>query len=343
VVNNDSRCATVDISWFSAEDDTWTDHAQQVHNVLGSKWDTFWNDESPVNICVVEISERQFLYCSITHQYADGGSLGAFVHSLRERYELQCQSEKHVAVVEHPILSVHQERLQRYLRGDPCPEGSLDVYLFDINNHIFKYDWGHSVGVYFTDRVCDAMRMVGLRAACSEEIAWLICITCSLCRLLPDEEVVKILMVHNGRLGEAEGAVACTSQYVAFSIPCSNLRSETPLADVASRVKFAITHGKFTRPSPSDQFHAKINIGGMVGKDGDFHQIFKPHRSKKPGWSRAPHILQLRMDNEGGNWKVKDYKCHSIIDSKLFWQTAICVGLEIADGWFSNPLHTPSW
>mmetsp|Transcript_78171 Transcript_78171/g.121958 ORF Transcript_78171/g.121958 Transcript_78171/m.121958 type:complete len:1461 (+) Transcript_78171:78-4460(+) len=335
---NDKRRQKPDIHWFhEATDDGIGNVAGKVHNVLGKNWYTFWNDESPVNICVVELAGKQYLYCSITHQYADGGAAAAFAHSLREHYDLQCQPHK-PSVVEHPILKVHQERLQRYLRGDPCPEGSLDVYLFDINGHIFQNDWGHSLGVYFSDNVCNTMRMVGLRVACSEEIAWLICITCSLCRLLPDEELIKILIVHNGRIGDAEGGVACTSQYVTFSIPCANLRSETPLADIASRVKFAIAHGKFTRPAPSDQFHARINLGGEIGKDGDFQQLFKEHRSKKPGWSRATYILQLRMDSEGGNWKVKDYKCHQLIDSTLFWQTAICVGLEIADGWFTSPL-----
>ena len=122
--------------------------------------------------------------------------------------------------------------------------------------------------------------MVGLRIACSEEIAWLACITCALCRLMPDEKVMKILIVHNGRMGEAEGAVACTSQYVMLSIPCTVNRSNTPVADIASRVKFAITHGKFARPGPCEQSHAKINIGGMAGKDGDFSQLFKKHRCR---------------------------------------------------------------
>jgi len=145
-------------------------------------------------------------------------------------------------------------------------------------------------------------------------------------------------MVHNGRLGEAEGAVACVSQYVMLTIPCTNDRSDTPLADIASRVKYAITHGKFTRPAPCEQAHAKINIGGMAGKDGNFSQIFKPHRCKKGNKSRASHIIQLRMDNEGGNWSVKDFKCHGLFDGKMFWEMTVCAGLEIADGWFNDSL-----
>merc|ERR1712070_1258826 len=151
-----------------------------------------------------------------------------------------------VSNVEHPVLKVQQQRLRRYLAGESCPMGAVDVYLFDINNDIFYHGMGNSFGVYFSDGVCNAMRTLGLRMACSEEIAWLACITCAMCRLMPDEKVIKIMIVHNGRMGEAEGAVACVSQYVMLTIPRTNRRSNTPLVDIASRVKFAITHGKFT-------------------------------------------------------------------------------------------------
>jgi len=244
------------------------------------------------------------------------------------------------ALEEHPVLKVNQQRLWRYLSGDPCPQGAVDVYLFDINQDVFNHSFGYSHGAYFSDKVCSAMRMVGLRLACSEEIAWLACIACAMCRLMPDEKLLKIMIVHNGRMGEAEGAVACVSQYVMLSIPCANRRSNTPLADIASRVKFAITHGRFRRPAACEQAHAKINIGGMAGSIGNFSQVFKTHRCKKPGQSRAQHVIQLRMDNEGGNWCVKDFKCLARFDGKTFWQMAVCAGLEIVDGWFMNPL---SW
>lgn len=234
------------------------------------------------------------------------------------------------------MLRVNQQRLLRYLSGDSCPQGAVDVYLFDINNDTFNYGFGHSCGAYFSDNVCNLMRMVGSRIACSEEIAWLCCITCAMCRLMPDEKVMKIMIVHNGRMGEAEGAVACVSQYVMLSIPCATKRSNIPLADIASRVKFAITHGKFTRPAPCEQSHAKINIGGMAGRDGYFSQLFKTHKCKKSSTSRATHVIQLRMDNEGGTWCVKDFKCSDRFDGKSFWEMTVCAGLEIVDGWFNN-------
>lgn len=324
--------------------DEWNQNiADEVHGVLGQHWHEFWSSQSSVNSCLVTLhsgdTSRQFLFCSITHKYADGGSVGAFVQALGESYDRKVRGER-LDTTEHPVLRVQQQRLKRYLAGETCPQGSLDVYLFDINHDIFYHDIGHSTGAYFTDNVCNVMRTVGLRLACSEEIAWLACITCAMCRLMPDEKLIKILMVHNGRIGEAEGAVACVSQYVMLSIPCANDRSNTPLADIASRVKHAITHGKFTRPAPCEQAHAKINIGGMAGKDGNFSQIFKTHRCKKGGTSRAPHVIQLRMDNEGGTWTIKDFKCLGKFDGKQFWEMTVCAGLEIADGWYNDPL---SW
>merc|ERR1712166_1581861 len=99
-------------------------------------------------------------------------------------------------------------------------------------------------------------------------------------------------MVHNGRLGDAEGLVACTSQYVLLSIPCACDRSNTPLADIASRVKFAVTNNRFSRPEPCEQAHVKINIGGMIGKDGDFVQHCRTSKGRKGSVSGARHVLQ---------------------------------------------------
>ena len=39
------------------------------------------------------------------------------------------------------------------------------------------------------------------------------------------------------RLGEAEGAVACVSNYVMLRIPCLE-RGNSPVADICSRVKY---------------------------------------------------------------------------------------------------------
>ena len=237
-----------------------------------------------------------------------------------------------------PILDVHQRRLQNYLEHEACPKEAVDVYIFDIVNSIYRHEYGQSVAVNFTEKVCDTMRRAGLRMSCSEEIAWMACIVCAMFRLMPDEKFIKILLVHNGRLGEAEGGVACTSQYVMLSIPCTCARSGTPIADIASRVKYDITHGRFRRPGSNEQAHARINIGGMAGSIGDFSQVFKTSKGKNSSWSRAPYIIQLRMDNEGGIWCVKDFKCHQMIEAYLFWQTVVCVGLELSDGCFTNPV-----
>ena len=165
-----------------------------------------------------------------------------------------------------PILDVHQRRLQNYLEGEACPEGAVDVYIFDIVNSIYRHENGQSVAVNFTEKVCDTMRIAGLKMCCSEEIAWMACIVCAMFRLMPDEKFIKIILVHNGRLGEAEGDVACTSHYV--------------IADIASRVKYDITHGRCRRPGSNEQAHARINIGGMTGSSGDFSQIFKTSKGK---------------------------------------------------------------
>lgn len=341
VVESDDRYR-FDVQFLSKAADGWTKNAaDEVSSFLSEMWSSWWNPTSMVNVVVVALesgtTSRQFVYCSISHKYADGGAAAAFVQSLSESYEALLRGEAQTCA-ESPILSVHQNRLQNYLLGEPCPEGSLDVHLFDIVNDIFQHGFGHTVGTYFTENVCNMMRVVGVRLACSEEIAWLSCIVCAMSRMMPDEELLKIMIVHNGRLGEAEGAVACTSNYVMLTIPCCGERSNIPLADVASRVKFAVTHGRFRRPFAIEQSHAKLNINGMVGVDGNFAQVFKTHRCKKPGWSRAPHVIQLRMDNEGGIFCVKDFKCHQLWDPQTFWEMVICAGLEIADGWFINPL-----
>lgn len=338
------------IPMYSKTSDGWhPSPADEVYELLGHNWNSWFDNGSAVNICLVTLItgdiSQQFLYCSMTHKYADGGAAAAFVHSLGECYDAcECYNACRDGLsapptsVESPILALQQRRLRRYLSGKACPQGSMDAYFFDTHNDSFSHASGHSVGTLFSDAVCGALRVVGLRLACSEEIAWLCCITCALGRLLPEEKVLKILIVHNGRMGDAEGSVACVSQYVMLSIPCANERSNTPLADVASQVKFAVTSGKWTRPAPCEQSHAKINIGGMVGSDGFFSQVFKKHRPKKSSWSKAPHVLQLRMDNEGGIWQVKDFKCHQHLDPRVFWEAVVCAALEIADGWFADAL-----
>merc|ERR1712117_194420 len=113
------------------------------------------------------------------------------------------------------------------------------------------------------------------------------------------------------------------------------------MGDIASRVKHAITNGKFKRPAAGEQAHAKINIGGMIGSEGGWTQVFKSAWSRKSSWSRAPHVLQLRMDNEGGIWCVKDFKLHQFWNPQSFWEAVMCIGLEIADGCFNDPLAPP--
>jgi len=318
-----------------------SDPTEEVYSFLWETWDSWWKPRSVYNVCMIHLETEQkplqFLYCSTSHKYTDGGAAAAFVHALREAYDA-LKSQAEVDHSEHPVLEVHQQRLKRFIEGKPCPEGQVDVYLFDINNDSYQHGFGQSVGAMLDEQVCEVMRVAGLRMSCSEEIAWLACMTCAMCRLMPDEKLIKILMVHNGRLGDAEGAIACTSQYVMLTIPCAGERSGTPLADVASRVKYAVTNGKFRRPSVCEQAHARINIGGMVGADGSFSQMFKAHRCRKSSWSRASYVIQLRMDNEGGIWCVKDFKCHQMLDAEDFWRATVCAGLEIAEGWFTSPL-----
>eukprot|EP00930_Biecheleria_cincta_P045226 TRINITY_DN31177_c0_g1_i1.p1 TRINITY_DN31177_c0_g1~~TRINITY_DN31177_c0_g1_i1.p1 ORF type:complete len:1417 (+),score=245.79 TRINITY_DN31177_c0_g1_i1:108-4358(+) len=331
-----------DIPVLSQTTSGWNNNqAEEVYSILYGSWESWWRPRSALNICMVNLDSsskcQQFLYCSITHKYADGGAAAAFVHALNENYETLLRKEQ-PSCQEHPILAVQQQRLQNYLEGEACPEGTVDVYIFDIVNSIYQHEYGQSVAVNFTEQVCDVMRIAGLRMSCSEEIAWMACIVCAMFRLLPDEDCIKILLVHNGRLGEAEGAVACVSQYVMLSIPCACGRSCTPIADIASRVKYDITHGRFRRPGSNEQAHARINIGGMAGTVGDFSQVFKTSKSKTSSWSRAPYIIQLRMDNEGGIWCAKDFKCHQILEASHFWQTVVCVGMELSDGCFTNPV-----
>ena len=211
------------------------------------------------------------------------------------------------------------------MEGGGACVASVDVYLFDINNLIFEYDFGTSSATTLSEESCDLMRSVSLRLACSEEIAWLSCIVASMSRMMPNEDVLKIMIVHNGRMGEAEStAVACISSYVMLTIPCLSIRREAiPLADIASLVKDKISQSQFRRPEPCEQAHAKINIGGMAGRIGDFEQIFKKHRVRTGGTSRATHVIQLRMDNEDGIWCVKDFKCHNAFDGLASSMTRI--------------------
>jgi hypothetical protein len=343
VVNNDPRFQ-LQVPCRVEEVDEWKgDLAQQVHHALGPLWSSDWNEKSPVKAYMAELrlgaQSRQFLYVAITHKYADGGAVSAFLQALSDAYASRLEGRPRPPAP-HSALEVNHQRFRRYLDGGAAPLASVDVYLFDINNLTFQYKFGTSSGVYFSESACSLMRHVGARLACSEEIAWLSCIVCSMSRLMPREDVLKIMIVHNGRMGEAESsAVACVSQYVMLTIPClSSRRSTTPLADIASLVKDTISHNHFRRPEPCEQAHAKINIGGMAGRIGDFEQIFKEHRCRPGGRSRATHVIQLRMDNEAGIWCVKDFKCHNDLDGLRFWEMALSVGVEVCDGWFLNAL-----
>lgn len=348
ILKHDARCA-VEIHMVTADSDGWTSEADQVYKVVFETWESWWNSKSMANLCVVTLnsqndncSAKQFLYATTSHKYCDGGSVAAFIQFLGERYEARLHAKPNLEVT--PVLTVQQERLWKYLQGVPCPQGSVDAYFQDINHDSFHHDSGFSVGVQLTRGVCDLMRAVGLRMSCSEEVAWLSCMVCALCRLMPEEKVIKLLMVHNGRIGDAEGIIACSNQYVLMTIPCANKRQNTPIADIASRVKYAISNNQFRRPLPCEQAHAKINIGGMLGATGNFSQVFKSQgRAKKGSRSRAPHVLQLRMDNEGGTWCVKDYKLHRLWDPKMFWEATTCAAVEIAEGWFIDPLMVESY
>jgi hypothetical protein len=311
--------------------------ADVVHGVLrhDSSW---WNSDAMFNACVVCLdsetgSTRQFLYASTSHKYTDGGAAGALVRALVEALEGRLEPCLRT-------LDVQQARLRHYLQGEPLGPGQIDSYFQDINAQMFSYGWGQSMAVQFEPRVCDLMRTCGQRIAASEEIAWLACMVIALFRLMPDEKLIKILMVHNGRVADAEGGlIACTSQYVLLSVPAARPHSNTPLADIACRVKYLVSNNKFTRPEPCEQTHAKINIGGMVGQDGNFKQHFKYYQGRKPGWSRAGHVLQLRMDNEGGTWCVKDFKMNEHWDAKDFWRATVGAAVEIAEGWFTHALR----
>ncbi|CAJ1354092.1 unnamed protein product [Effrenium voratum] len=290
--------------------------------------------------CLVNLESEgtitSFLYCSVTHKYGDGGAAAALVTALGEAYDTLANGGA-LSSAEHPVETVNQQRLWKYLTS-PGQEGQVDMYLFDIVSDMHNHAYGQSVGVDLGASVCDLLRAAALRLSCSEEIAWLSCLSCAMLRLLPDEKLLKIMLVHNGRLGDAEGAVACVSNYVMITIPCLD-RYNTPLADVCSRVKHAVTHGQFRRPSPCEQAHARINIGGMIGTDGQFTQLFRsPRGGREPGWSRAPYVIQLRMDNEGGIWCVKDFKCHQMLDASSYWTSVVCAAQEIAEGCFTNPL-----
>jgi len=365
VLGNDEKRWAVDpssshIKFFTKECEGPSKYiTDEVMGFIGRKGAEYWDGDSMVNICVVTLSNcsvddgnsksdgstngisnghravRQFLYASTSHKYSDGGAAATLVRALGECYEACLRGQK--PSPETPALRIQQERLWHYLCGFACPQGTIDTYFQDVNNDLFNHGRGNSSGVMLNPDVCDIVRVAGLRMACSEEIAWLACFVCALCRLMPDEKLIKVLMVHGGRIGDAENVLACTSQYVLLSIPCAGARQNTPVADIASRVKHAVTNGKFTRPEPCEQTHAKINIGGMVGVDGHFSQMFKAHRPRKSGQSRAPFALQLRMDNEGDSWAVKDFKLHTNWGTHQFWQATMSCAIEIAEGWFHEP------
>ena len=316
--------------------------ADEVFRVMnGSGWD-WWKKDSPLNMCLINLDINGevptfCLYCSVTHKYGDGGAAAALVTAVADAYAALERGEP-VSRQEHPVVSVQEQRLWRYLEGKPGEKKNVDVYLFDIVGDIYNHKWGHSVGTDLTDSVCDLVRAAGRKMACSEEIAWLGCMSCAMLRLLPEEQLLKLLIVHNGRLGQAEGAVACVSNYVMVKIPCID-KTTTPIADICSRVKYAISQGDFCRPRSTEQAHARINIGGMIGTDGHFVQLFKSAGTgREAGWSRAPYMIQLRMDNEGGIWCVKDFKCHEFLDPTTFWRATVAVAQDIATGKYTNPL-----
>ncbi|CAL1125864.1 unnamed protein product [Cladocopium goreaui] len=314
--------------------------ADEVYGVMNESGWAWWRSDSSLNMCLIHLEKNSevtsCVYCSVTHKYADGGAVAAFVTALSEAYAVLERGEM-PSGEEHPVLSVQEQRLWRYLEGLPGREGQVDVYLFDIVNDMYNHKWGHSVGIDFTMKICDLVRAAGRRMACSEEIAWISCMSCAMLRLMPDEEMLKLMIVHNGRLGEAEGAVACVSNYVMLRIPCLE-RGNSPVADICSRVKYMVTHGHFSRPRSTEQAHARLNIGGMIGTDGNFVQLFKTGRGRDPSWSRAPYVIQLRMDNEGGIWCVKDFKCHEFLDPTTFWRAAVAAAQEIAEGNFTTPV-----
>jgi len=349
--------AKIRVKELAHESEGWANNiADEVHDVLNKRSQEWWDPQAMFNFCVVclrtePMSSRQFLYTSTSHKHTDGGGAATLIHAISETYaalqqQQLCGGDTSIGTVvgggrafrERPVLRVQQERLWHYLEGRACPRGSIDTYLFDINNDSFYHDMGNSVGALLTLRVCDAVRMAALRMACSEEIAWLACMVCALLRLMPSERLIKVLMVHNGRLGDAEDLVACTSQYVMLSLPFGAFGGDagTPLADVASSVRYAVAAGNFTRPESCEQAHAKVNIGGMLGTEGHFHQHFRTHRPRKPGQSRAPHVLQIRMDKEGETWSVKDFKLHKYWETKMFWEALVCAARAFAQGRFDE-------
>ncbi|CAK0849640.1 unnamed protein product [Prorocentrum cordatum] len=336
-------CSRLEVKSFSKDSNGWERNvADEVHQVLSETWEEWWNPQSMVNACVITLKRdggsRHFLYTTVSHKYADGGAAAFFVRGLSDAYEARLRGAVRGGS-DTPVLRVQQERLWAYLQGQPCPRGSVDAYFKDVDHDSFSHGYGYGLGVQLSRNVCDVVRAAGARMAASEEVAWLACLVIALFRLMPDEPLVKVLMVHNGRLGDAEGVIACTSQYVVLSIPCTGGRSSVPLADVASRVKWAVANGRFSRPAPCEQTHAKINIGGMLGSEGDWAQVFKTSRPrKKGGRSRAQHVLQLRMDNEGDAWCIKDFKLHQHWEPKVFWEATICAAVEIAEGWFVDPM-----
>mmetsp|Transcript_60797 Transcript_60797/g.112803 ORF Transcript_60797/g.112803 Transcript_60797/m.112803 type:complete len:1471 (-) Transcript_60797:43-4455(-) len=319
--------------------DSWqANPAEQADAVFRSRQSSWWDNAAAVNNCVVSLEcgmeKKHFFYSSITHKYADGGASAAYVHSVGDFYQ-QLRSHNAAAATEHtPVLEILENRLWRYVSAARCPQGSMDVYTFDIVHDIYDHQRGLSLNVEITPKVCEMMHLAGQCMGVSEEVAWMVCLTCALCRLLPDENIIKILLVHSGRMGDAAGAVASMSQYVMLVIPVARPRAATPLADIASRVSDAITKGLFRRAAPCEQAHMRVNINGVIGRAGPFAQVFK-----NPSWrwrdgrpSRAAYAIQLRMDKEGPTFSVKDFKCNEVLNARQFWHAVTCIGLEFATG-----------
>eukprot|EP00971_Amphidinium_carterae_P159388 3159494-Amphidinium_carterae.1 len=226
------------VNLVSAQVDTWQDNpADQAHELIRTTQSSWWDHRIAVNNCVVILKrgeeKKTFWYSSLTHKYADGGAAAAYVHSVGDFYQ-QLRSGSAISVEQGPVVEILERRLWRYVSA-LCPQDPFAALSFDIVNDIYDHGKGMSLNVEIAPKVCNMMHIAGQCMGVSEEVAWLVCFTCALCRLLPDEKVIKILLVHSGRTGNAADAVACVSQYVMFAIPVARPRAEIPLADIASR------------------------------------------------------------------------------------------------------------